>query len=184
MSFNFSEFQAKSQKAVEHFKQEISSLRTGRASADMLDSVTAEAYGTRMRLVELASVSATDPTMIVVSPWDKGLLESIERGISGSGLDLNPVVDGQIIRIKIAPLTEERRKEMVKNLMRRLEEGKVMMRAIRTEIKKEIEEQEGESGISEDNVAADLDELEKIHKHYMELIEQIGKAKEKELLTF
>lgn len=183
MSFDFSQFTDKSQKAIEHLKQEVSALRTGRASVDMLDSITVEAYGTRMKLVEVGSVSAPDPTLLVISPWDRGLLEAIERAIATSHLEVNPVVDGQIVRIPIAPLTEERRKEMVKTLMRRLEEGKVMLRGIRTEFKKEIEELEGDSGVSEDDIAAELDELEKNHKVFMDLVDQIGKAKEKELLT-
>lgn len=183
MSFDFSEFTAKSQKALDHIKQEIGMLRTGRASVDMLDSVTVEAYGTRMKLQEVASLSAPDPTLIMISPWDKGLLEAIERGISTAGLELNAVVDGQIVRIPVAPLTEERRKEMVKLLLRRLEEGKVLLRSIRSETKREIEEQEGQSGVSEDAVAGDLDELEKKLKHFMEMVDQMGKTKEKELLT-
>ncbi len=183
MSFDFSTFTADSQKALDHIKQEVGMLRTGRASVDMLDSVTVEAYGGRMKLNEVASLSAPDPTLLVISPWDKSLLEAIERGVSISGLDLNPVVDGQIVRIAVAPLTEERRKDMVKLLMRRLEDGRVLLRGIRSETKKEIEDQEGQSGISEDSIAADLDELEKKHKQFMDLIDQIGKVKEKELLT-
>lgn len=183
MSFDFTQFREKSQKAIDHIKQEVGALRTGRASVDMLDSIQVEAYGTRMKLVEVGSVSAPDPTLLVISPWDKGLLEAIERAIAISNLELNPVVDGQIVRIPIAPLTEERRKEMVKILMRRLEEGRVMLRGIRTEIKKEIEDQEGADGVSEDDIAADLDSLEKNHKQFMDMIDQIGKHKEKELLT-
>ncbi len=183
MSFDFSDFSAKSHKALDHIKQEVAMLRTGRASIDMLDSITVEAYGGRMKLNEIASVSAPDPTMLMISPWDKGLLDAVVRGITISGLNLNAVVDGQIVRIAIAPLTEERRKEMVKLLQRRLEEGRVLLRGIRSETKREIEEQEGTNSISEDDVAADLDELEKLHKNFMEMIDGIGKVKEKELLT-
>lgn len=183
MSFDFSEFTAKSQKAIDHIRQEIGMLRTGRASIDMLDTVTVEAYGSRMKLNEVASITSPDPTLLVVSPWDKSLIEAVERGIATAGLDLNPVVDGQIVRIPIAPLTEEKRKEMVKVLMRRLEDGKVLLRGIRSETKKEIEDQEGESGISEDMIAQDLETLEKKHKEFMEQVDQLGKVKEKELLT-
>ncbi|MBP7768222.1 ribosome recycling factor [Candidatus Woesebacteria bacterium] len=184
MAFNFSQFVAKSQKALEHVKHEIAMLRTGRASVDMLDSVMVEAYGTHMKLVEVASVSAPDPTLLTISPWDKGLLEAVAKGVSNAGLELNPVVDGQMIRIGIASLTQERRQEMVKILQRRLEDGKVLLRTIRSEIKKEIEEQEGTAAVSEDDIALDLEKLEKQHKEFMDMAEQIGKAKEKELLTF
>jgi ribosome recycling factor len=183
MSFDFSEFSASSQKAIDHIKQEIGTLRTGRASIDMLDTVTVEAYGSRMKLNEVASISAPDPTMLMISPWDKNLIEAVARGVTMANLDLNAVVDGQIVRIPISPLTEERRKEMVKLLMRRIEDGKVLLRGIRSETKKLIEDQEGSSGVSEDAIAADLENLEKQHKHYMDLTEQMGKVKEKELLT-
>lgn len=184
MSFDFSQFHAKSQKAIEHLKQEMGTLRTGRASVDLLDPVMVEAYGTRMRLVEVASVTAPDPTLLVISPWDKSLVSAVEKGIAAANLELNPVVDGQIIRIAIPSLTEERRKEMVKLLQRRAEEGKVMLRSVRTDTKKEVEAQEGEDGISEDDIAADLDELEKLHKQYMDQTDSMTKTKEKELLTF
>lgn len=184
MSFDFSEFHTKSKKALEHMQHEIGTLRTGRASVDMLDSVMVEAYGTRMKLVEVASVSAPDPTLLMISPWDKGLIGAIERAISVANLDLNAVVDGQIIRIPVASLTEERRKEMVKHLQRRAEEGKVMLRNIRSEIKREVEDQEGKNSVSEDDIAADLDELEKLHKNYLDTVEELTQKKEKELMSF
>ena len=183
MSFNFSDFTQKSQKALDHFKHTLTSLRTGRASADMLDSVMVEAYGSKMRLVEVASVSVPDATMIMVNPWDKSLLKQVEEAIGKSELNLNPVVDGQIIRIAIAPLTKEKREEMVKQLHKRAEEGRVMLRSVRTDIKKDIEAQEGNDGISEDAVTADLQQLETKHKAFLEQLDQIVERKEKELLT-
>lgn len=183
MSFNFSEFTQKSEKALEHFKHTLAGLRTGRASVDLLDSVVVEAYGSRMRLVEVASVSAPEPTMLMVSPWDKSLLKQVEEAIATSELNLNPVIDGQIIRIAIASLTKERREEMVKQLFRRAEEGKVMMRSVRTETKRDIEDQKGAEGVSEDAIEGDLLELEKKHKEFLEKIDQVVERKEKDLLT-
>ena len=183
MSFNFTDFTQKSQKSLEHLKQSLSSLRTGRASVELLDSVTVEAYGGRMKLVEIASVSAPEPTLLTISPWDKSLLKAIEESISKSDLNLNPVVDSAMIRIAIAPLTQERRQEMVKQLHRRAEEGRVLLRGIRTETKKEIQEQEGSDGVSEDAIAFELSELEKKHKEFLEQLDQVVERKEKELLT-
>lgn len=183
MSFSFAEFTEKSQKALDHFKHTLTSLRTGRASADMLDSVTVDAYGSKMRLVEVASVSVPDATLITVSPWDKSLLKQVEEAIATSDLNLNPVVDGQIIRIAVAPLTKEKREEMVKELHKRAEEGRVLLRGVRTDIKKDIEQQEGKDGISEDAIAFDLQELEKKHKAFLEELDSIVERKEKELLT-
>ena len=107
-------------KAFEHVQQEVRTLRTGRASADILDPVRVEAYGSSMRLVEVASVTAPDATLLVVSPWDKSLVGAVEKAIASAGLNLNPVVEGQIIRIAVPPLTQERRQEMVKLLHQKL----------------------------------------------------------------
>lgn len=184
MSFNFRDFHTDAAKAVEHFKQTVGMLRTGRVSAGMLDTVMVEAYGTRMRLVEVASISVPDATLIVITPWDKSLIKAIETAIATThDLELNPVVDGQIIRIPVAALTEERRKEMVKLLHKRSEESKVMMRSVRTTTKKEIEAAEGSEGVSEDNIRADVEKLEVELKKYMDQIDAITAQKEKELMT-
>ncbi len=184
MSFNFKDFHTDAAKTVEHFRQTVGMLRTGRASADMLDTVMVEAYGTRMRLVEVASISVPDATLIVITPWDKSLIKAIETAIATThDLELNPVVDGQIIRIPVATLTEERRKEMVKLLHKRAEESKVMMRSVRTTTKKEIESAEGNEGVSEDNIRADVENLEVELKKYMDQIDAITTQKEKELMT-
>lgn len=183
MSYDFSDFTARNQKALEHSKQDIASLRTGRATAQMLDPVMVEAYGTHMKIMEVASVQAPDPTLLVVTPWDKSLLEAVEKGISKADLNLNPVVDGDLIRIAVPPLTEEKRREMVKTLQKKIEAAKVMLRTIRTDAKQEIENQEGAGGISEDDVARDLEELERRHKQYLDELDKLSQSKEKELMT-
>ena len=122
MSYNFSLFQQKAQKTLEHVKQDINTLRTGRATAQLLDPVMVEAYGTQMKLIEVASVQAQDASLLVVSPWDKSLLEPVAKAIASAGQNLNPVINSDIIRITIAPLTEEKRLEMVKLLQRKVEE--------------------------------------------------------------
>ncbi len=183
MSYTFTPVTQKLEKALDHVRRDISSLRTGRATSQMLDSVVVDAYGSMMKILEVASVQAPDPSLLVVSPWDKSLLAAIEKAIASAGLNLNPVVNGDIIRIAIAPLTEETRKDMVKSLAKKIEDGKVMVRSIRTDSKKDIENQEGTDNISEDDIAQDLQELEKIVKEYISKLDEVYASKEKELMT-
>jgi ribosome recycling factor len=183
MSFDFSDFEAKAQKSIEHVRQDIGTLRTGRASVQLLDPVTVEAYGSRMRVSEVASVSAPDPSMIIISPWDKSILTAIAKGVQDADLNLNPIIDGEIIRIVIAPLTEETRKEMVKKLHQKIEAGRVMLRTIRTDAKQEIEAQEGTAGVSEDDIAFEIEQLEEQYKKYMHQLDEMATHKEKDLLT-
>jgi ribosome recycling factor len=182
MSFSFVQFQEKLDKALAHVTQEVGLLRTGRASVQMLDSVRVEAYGTMLKLNEVANVSAPDANMLTVKPWDPGLLAAIEKGIASSGLNLQPVVDKDMIRIVVPALTEERRLEMVKLLGQKVEQGRVMLRTIRTDIKKEVENQEGEDGISEDDIKLDLAEMEKVFKASMDQLDTIEKDKSAELM--
>lgn len=183
MSYSFSSVTEKLEKALEHVRRDIATLRTGRASTQMLDPVSIEAYGARMRINEVASVQAPDPSLLVVSPWDKSLLSAIEKGIASADLNLNPVVDGDIIRIAVAPLTEETRKEMVKTLAKKIEAGRVMIRTIRTDAKKEIESQDGASDISEDDISQEVEQLDKTIKEYNTRLDEIFTAKEKDLMT-
>ncbi len=183
MAYSFAPVTEKLHKALEHVRRDISTLRTGRASSQILDPVMVEAYGAKMKIHEVASVQAPDPSLVTVSPWDKTLLENIEKAIASADLNLNPVVDGDIIRIAIAPLTEEKRKEMVKSLAKKIEAGRVMLRTIRTDAKKEIEGQDGSNDVSEDDIKQDTQELEKIIKEYNVKLDEIFTAKEKDLMT-
>jgi len=183
MAYSFSDFHAKAKKTIEHVQRDIGTLRTGRASVQMLDSVRVEAYGTLMQLVEVASVQVSDSSMLVVSPWDKSLLSAVEKGIQSAGINLNPVVVGDIVRISIPPLTEETRKEMVKQLYKKIEAGRVMLRSVRTDCKKDIDDQSGEDGISEDDITRDLKTLDEELKVYMEQLDELLAHKEKDLLT-
>lgn len=183
MSINSSDYQARFDAVADHFAQELSLIRTGRASAQMLDSVSVEAYGAKMRIAEVASVTVPDPTLIVISPWDKSLLSVIEKGIQVAGLNLNPIVDGQIIRLPVPPLTTERRQELVKLLQQKAESARVMVRTVRTEVKKEIEKQKGEPGISEDDIESELKELDETSKLMIEQVDDMTDRKEKELMT-
>lgn len=175
-------FQQKVDKAYEHVVQDARSLRTGRASAELLDPVKVEAYGSLVRLVEVASITAPDATLLVVSPWDKSLLSAVEKAVASAGLNLNPVVDGQIIRISVPALTQERRQEMVKLLHQKIEAGRVTVRTLRTETKQEIEDQRGEAGVSEDDIKFELENLDKEVKLALAKLDELQAQKEKELL--
>lgn len=183
MSFDFSDTKQRLDKSLDFVSRDIASLRTGKATVQLLDPVMVEAYGTRMRITELASIQAPDATMIIVSPWDKSILPNIEKAIGTADLNLNPVVDGAIIRIKIVPLTEERRKEMVKVLYKKVENGRVMLRNLRTDAKKEVEAQKGSTDVSEDDIKFDLQKLDEILKEYMTKLDVLLATKEKDLLT-
>lgn len=171
----------KFEKALEHFKQEISTLRTGRANSQILDNVRVSAYGAMMTINEVASVTAPDPQLVIVKPWDKSLMAEIEKGIQSAQLNLNPVVDGDIIRIVVPPLTLERRQQLIKILYQKAEEAKVMIRNIRAEMRREIEKQEGNSGVSEDDIKATEADLDTLAKEYVEEIDEQLSHKEKEL---
>lgn len=171
------------QKAISHTEKEVSILRTGRASVQMLDDVRVEAYGSMMKLNEVASVNAPDPTLLVISPWDKGVVAAIEKGVLAANLNLNPIVDGDKVKVPVPPLTQERRQEMVKILHQKAESGRVMIRSVRGDVKDMIEDQEGEAGISEDDIKLSLKELDEVSKEYIEKIDQLVKGKEQELLS-
>ncbi len=182
MIYDFTHFDHKIIKTLEHVQQEMSSLRTGRASGAMLDSVKVEAYGALMSISEVASVSTPDPSLLVISPWDKSLLSAIEKGVIAANLNLQPVVDKDIIRISVPMLTQERRLEMVKILAARIEDGRVMVRSNRTECKKDIESQKNDGHVSEDVIKSQLEMLEKRVKDTMEKLDRLFVDKEKDLL--
>ncbi len=183
MPFQFSVFNELATKAIEYIKKDLATLRTGKATTQILDPIRVDVYGSVMKITELANVSAPDANLLVIKPWDTSILTNIEKAVAASGLNLNPVVDGDIIRIAIAPLTEERRKEMVKLLYQKVENGRVMIRSIRADVKQDIENQDGEANVSEDDVRDDLKELDKLTQLKISEIDQLAKNKETELMT-
>lgn len=181
--YNFLDFNVKLNKILEHTRQDIGLLRTGKASSNMLDSVRVSVYGTQMSISELANISTPDSNMIIIDPWDKNILGEIEKAINIASLNFNPVVDKQIIRIVIPALTEERRKELVKQLHQKSESAKMMMRTARIETKNEIENQKGEAGVSEDDIHRNLEELDKIMDEFEARLVEIISSKENDLLS-
>lgn len=177
------QFRTAAQGVRTHFQGELNKIRTGRASVNLVDSVMVEAYGTRMHLQEVASISSPDPTLVVISPWDKSLMGAIEKGVRQAELGLSPVVDTDVVRLPIPSLTQEKRLELVKMVGKKLEEAKILLRNERSDVKQLIETQKDESGISEDDIKADIAVLDSDHKTEVEALEQIAKEKETVLTT-
>ena len=166
-------------KAVEAVKREFATVRTGKATTTLLDLVRVDAYGSDMPLNQVASVSAPEPRLLTVQPWDRGLLKAVEKAILASDLGLTPANDGQLIRIPVPPLTEERRKELVKVAHRFAEEGRVAIRHARTEGISKIKKTEH---VSDDEKKHAEKEVQKLHDDHMKHIEEILKSKEAEIL--
>jgi len=163
---------------------DLGTVKTGRARPELIEPVQVEAYEgqPRMSLVELAAITAPDPHQLIIKPWDQSILEKIEKALATGELGLSPVVDGDLIRINIPPLTEERRKDLVLLVHKKLEAGRNLLRGERQQIKEKIEGQKGQPGISEDDIFRQLEELQKLTEEFMGKIDELGKAKEAELM--
>ena len=166
-------------KAVEAIKREFGTVRTGKASTSLLDLVRVEAYGNEMPLNQVASVSAPEPKLLTVQPWDKTLVKAIEKAIQASDLGLNPASDGAIIRIPLPALNEERRRELVKVIHKFAEEGRVAIRHARTEAITKIKKTEH---VSEDEKKHAEKDIQKIHDEHMKLVDEAVKHKEAEIM--
>lgn len=169
--------------AVEHFENEAAKLRTGRANPGLVETLLVDYYGTKTPLKQIASINIPEARQILIQPWDKGSLVFIETAIRESDLGLNPGNDGQNIRIVLPSLTEERRKDLVKTLNHRAEEGRIAIRTIREEAWKEIQDREKQGDISEDDKFQGKDELQKVVDGHNAKIEDLRHKKEQEILT-
>jgi ribosome recycling factor len=178
----FTQLKARMDKAVEDFRGEMAAVRTGRASVHMLDTVQLEYYGTAMPLNQVAQVHAPEPQLITVQPFDPSTLGTIEKAIRSADLGLNPMNDGKIIRVPVPPLTEERRKEMVKHLHKVLEEHRTAVRNIRREGNEQIKKSMKDKKITEDEERRALEEIQKLTDDEIKKMEQMSAAKEKEVL--
>ncbi len=173
---------ARMEKAVEDFRKELAGLRTGRANVALLDHIRVDYHGTPMPINQLGMLSVPEPTMIIISPWDPGAVTPIDKAIRTSDLGLNPTSDGKVLRVPIPPLTEERRKDLVKHLHKVLENHRTAVRNIRRDIKEAVEKLEKEKKISEDERKRSLEELEKLTHQETKKLEDLSAAKEKEIL--
>jgi ribosome recycling factor len=170
------------EKAVEDFRKEIATLRTGRANATLLDAIRVDYHGTPMPVNQLGTMTVPDATMIVISPWDPGVVALIDKAIRTSDLGLNPTNDGKVVRVPIPALTEERRKDLVKVLHKVLENHRTAVRNIRRDIKEAIDKLEKDKKISQDDQKRALDELEKVSHAETKKVEDLSAAKEKEIM--
>jgi ribosome recycling factor len=169
-------------KAIEALRRDLLTIRTGRATPALIDRMPIEYYGTPMPLNQLATVTAPEPRLLVVQPWDKGSLSIIEKALQKSEMGFNPANDGRLIRIPIPPLTEERRREMVKMVKHKVEEARVAIRNIRRDAMHDLKELETEKLISEDDHKRADQRMEDLVHKYIRQSEIIGDEKENEVL--
>jgi ribosome recycling factor len=170
------------EKAVEDFRKDLAAIRTGRANVGLLDSIRVDYHGTQMPINQLGTLNVPDPSTIVISPWDPSVVPLIDKAIRTSDLGLNPANDGKVVRVPIPPLTEDRRKDLVKHIHKVLENHRTAVRNIRRDAKEAVEKLEKEKKISEDDRKRSLDELEKLTHSETKKIEDLSAVKEKEVM--
>lgn len=172
----------KMNKVIDSLNNEFASIRSGRANPGILDKIKVEAYGQAMPLNQMASISVPEARLIVIEPWDKSQLGSIEKAIHKSDIGINPINDGKIIRLAIPALTEERRKEYVKQAKSIAEDRKTGIRNIRRECNDAVKKEEKENSLSEDEAKKWQDKIQKITDSFIEKIDKITEKKEKEIM--
>lgn len=172
----------KMKKSLDSTKENLDTVRTGRARPSLVENIIVDYYGSATPLQQMAKVVAPEPRQLVIEPYDKNVIENIEKAIMKENLGLTPNNDGNVIRINIPKLTEERRKELVKIVHKKAEKGKVNIRNIRQNIKEELEDLENEGEISEDNYYRGLDNLQELTDKYCDKIDEIVDHKEEEIM--
>jgi ribosome recycling factor len=176
------ELRERMNRSVEALQDDLMSIRTGRASPALIEKLPVEYYGTMTPLNQMASIAAPEPRLLVIKPWDPSALADIERAILKSDLGLTPMNDGKLIRLNVPRLTEERRRELVKVVSRRVEEGRVAVRNLRRDALQDLKEFEKEKMISEDDFFRGKDDVQDLTDEFIQQIDGIGKRKEEELL--
>jgi ribosome recycling factor len=166
-------------KAVESARREFTSIRTGKASSNLLDTIRVDAYGQSMPINQLASVAAPEPRLITVTPWDKGQIQAIEKAIRESDLGLNPSTQGGLIRVPLPQLNEQRRKDLVKVVHKMAEEGRIAVRHARTDGRDKLKKMDK---VSEDDIKAAERDLQKAHDDFIGRIDELVKTKEADIL--
>ncbi|HEX8271433.1 MAG TPA: ribosome recycling factor [Longimicrobiaceae bacterium] len=182
MSSSLNNARERMEKALETVRREFSGVRTGKASPALLDSVRVEAYGSMLPVNQVGQVSAPEPRMLTVVPYDKSLIKAVERALRESDLGLNPSNDGAMIRIPLPPLTEERRREYVKLLHRYAEEGRVAVRQARQHANDDIKKRQKDGELTEDEMRRSQDQVQKLTDEYVHKVDDLLKKKEAEVL--
>jgi ribosome recycling factor len=172
----------KMDKAIEALKRDLAGIRTGRASLSIFEGITVNYYGVPTPINQIATLSIPESRLITIQPWDPKMISEIERAILKSDLGLNPTNDGKIIRIAIPPLTEERRKQVIKQVHKRVEESKVAIRNIRRDFNEEVKRLEKEEHVSQDDTRRALDEIQKLTDNYIKKVEEIKAHKDAEIM--
>lgn len=168
---------------IDHFKGEIEKFRTGRATPALVDYLIVDYYGTKTPLKQIASINVPEPRSLMIQPWDRGALSAIENAIRVANLGFNPLNDGVVLRIALPPLTEERRRDLVKALNQKSEEARIAVRNIREDAWKEIQNLEKNGAISEDDKFRAKEELQAVVETYNKKIEEMRKKKEEDIMT-
>ena len=176
------QLESKMKVSMEHFRKDLSKLRTGRANISIFEDIKVDYYGAQTPINQVATVGVPDPTLMTVQPWDPSLLEAVDKAIRAADLGLNPLNDGKTLKIPIPPLDEERRKDMAKKIGKMLEEEKAALRVMRRESKEAIEKLEKDKAITEDDKFKGLEQTQKVTDDYVKKIEELASTKEKEIL--
>jgi ribosome recycling factor len=170
-------------KVIENIEEDFATVRVGRAKPSLVEGLMVSAYGSHMRLMELATITAPDSNMLIISPYDKSVLRDIEKAIQDSEMQLSPSVSGDVIRIVIPSLTQERRLDFVKLLKQKTESGKIMLRQARQDVKEKIDALKEREDVSEDDIYMLLEQLDKITGEFNEEIEEMSRGKEEEIMV-
>lgn len=177
-----SDAERRMQKAVEALKQDIAGIRTGRANSALVERIHVDYYGAPTPINQVATISVPEARLLVIQPWDRKMLTDIEKAIQKSDLGINPNNDGQVIRLAIPPMNEERRRDLVKTLHKRLDEHKVAVRNVRRDVQDKLRDREKKKEVSEDELKRSSDRLQKLTDRFVEEMDKVGKAKELEIL--
>ena len=172
------------QRGIEALKEEMRRLRTGRAHAGLLEQVMVEYYGTNVPIKQTANISVEDARTLVVTPWEKNIVAAVEKAIINAGLGLNPVTAGQVIRVPLPPMTEERRRDLVKVVRAQAESGRVALRGVRREALGDLKEMLKEKMIAEDDERRGQEEIQKLTDRYVAMVDSLLKDKEAEIMEF
>ena len=176
------EVEKKMKTSAEHFRKDLSRLRTGRANIGLFEEIRIDYYGTQTPINQVATLGVPDPTLITIQPWDPSVLEAVEKAIRGADLGLNPINDGKQLKVPIPPLDDERRQDIAKHIRSILEEEKTALRNMRREAKEEIEKLEKDKDIAEDDKFWGFEKLQEVTDEYSKRVEDLAQAKEKEIL--
>ncbi len=174
--------ESRNSRAVDAMQRDFNTVRTGRASTSLVERLSVEYYGTQTPLNQLASISVPEPHQIVIQPWDRSVLGAIEKAIQKSDIGLMPNVDGTVVRLNIPPLTEDRRKDLVKVVHKRMEEARVEIRNHRREATDEVKRQERDGQIGTDEARREQERIERLTHEWIEEVDRVGKQKESEIL--